>query len=451
LSPTTTTRRGARRASAWATAAALATALAVPTAALGRDCPTTCAGHMWSIGDTLELGAELRAFYFGISVGGTNGARRPGDLPTARPDTDFRDGQPAERAFENNVLLALRPVLFWYPTDGLTIAVENELRFRWPGWEENVFPGTDFAIAGLDARTTSLFLEYEASGVTVTAGLQPFAFGTSAVLDQRFIGLSVAYEHRVFTLAAFGGVTMRHLMRNAGHSMWMTYTSATNGWKFLSNDPSENWAAGLTFSLRNVRPFRLQLLYLFSSPSVTSLQSHVVALHFAGPIVRRFLSFALEPLLFVAPNGPDGDADVLPGVVAELRARLGDHDLAPDLEIGGASSFLHDHGAERRFVSAYENLSWGLIQRFNLEQGHLLFARARWHPSEHVGLFADYTMAFPDGGDSLTDELDVGAWLQVNDLYRLRLAYVGINLASSLEPSHGVYAELRVVIGPQPE
>lgn len=422
------------------TSTTLLIAFSLGSTAEARDCPNTCSGYLFAVGDTLELGGELRAFYLGISVGGVErGVRRRGDMPTARLD--------GHRVFENNVFIGLRPLIYWYPVDSLTIAFEHEMRFRWPGWEENVVPGTDFAVAGLDHRPTTLFIEWESSGVTATGGLQPFSFGSSAVLDQRFMGARVEYSHRVFNIAAFGGMTMRNLMRNAGHSMWMSYISATNGWKFTSNDPTENWAVGLTFSLKVVRPFRLQLLYLYSNPTAEHLESHALALHFAGSIVPRYLSFMLEPLFLARPTGLDGDADYLPGVMAQLRARLGDHELSPGLTVGGASSFLHDDDQERRFTSIFENLSWGTLQRFNLEQGHLFFTRIEWEPLEQLHLYTAYTLAFPDGTSSLIDELDAGAWVQVNDLYRLNLSYIGINLASLLEPSHAIYAELRIVIG----
>jgi hypothetical protein len=100
-------------------------------------------------------------------------------------------------------------------------------------------------------------------------------------------------------------------------------------------------------------------------------------------------------------------------------------------------------------TSAFENLSYGLIRRFNLFQGHVVRARFAWQVLEYVRVFADYLVAFPH--DGLDDELDVGLWLQLNDLYRLNLAYVGLNLAGEPEASHAVYAEVRIVIGRQPD
>lgn len=424
--------------------AALAAALAAPRAAWARDCPSTCSGYMYSIGDSLEMCADFRLFYFGLGVGQ--------DLPTSSDD--------GERRWDNNVFIGLRPLVYWYPADGLTIGIEHEARFRWPGWEENVVPGTDWAVAGLDERPTLFFIEYETHGVTMSAGLQPFSFGSSALLDQRFIGAQVGYDHEVFNLAAFGGITMRNLMRNAAHSMWMSYQSDTNGWKFTSNDPSENWAVGMTFSLKVVRPYRLQLLYLYSSPSFEHLESHGLSLSFSGPIWRPYLSFSLEPVLLMMQQGLwSGDRDWMPGLVAELRARFGDDASAPELLLGGASSFLDDehHHAE----SVYENLSWGMIRRFNLRQGHLVRARFQWQIIDQVRVYADYVVAIErdvgDGHVVIEDELDAGLWVQWNDLYRLNLAYVGLNLGreptieGQAEASHGIYAEVRIVLGEQPE
>ncbi len=398
------------------------------TEARARDCPSLLSGHLFAIGDTLELGAEFRAFYFGVSVGE--------GLPIS-PDPMLE----LDRPWENNVFLGLRTLLYWYPAEGLTIVVEDEIRYRWPGWEERAVPG-------LDHRPVSLFVEYETRGFLVSAGLQPFAFGTSAVLDQRFIGLAAQYEHEVFSIRLLGGMAMRHLMRNAAHSMWMSYMSDTNGWKFVSQNPAENFAAGMVFRLRRpVRPFRLELLYLYSHTVYKHLRSHAVSLHFAGPIWRPYLSFVLEPLVLI-----DHENHVLPGVVGLVRARFGRGADRPTLTVGGASSFLHhvpeaDENLDdaRRLAAVYENLSLGMVRRFNLRQGHIVFARADWQIIDYVGLFAGYYLNIP-GGD-LADELDVGVALEVNDLYRINLAYVGMDLAGGLDPSHAFYVEARIIIG----
>jgi hypothetical protein len=399
--------------------------------ALARDCPSLLSGRLFQIGDTLELGAEFRSFYFGAAVGE--------GLPIS-PGPDE-----ADYPWDNNVFLGLRALLYWYPAEGLTIAVEDELRYRWPGWEASGVPG-------LDNRPVSLFIEYETNGITVTGGLQSFYFGTAAVLDQRFLGLSAQLEHEVFSIEVFGGVTMRHFMRNAAHSMWMSYMSDTNGWKYASQDLSENFAIGAIFSLRSVvRPFRLELLYLISEASLEQLRSQAVSLHFAGPIWRPYLSFVLEPLVVI-----DSDANVFPGVVAEVRARFGSEANLPTLSVGGASSFLHlqDDDPAARYNAVYENLSLGMIRRFNLHQGHVLYARAAWQIIDYVGLFAGYYANIdvaidPTEGRVLdvNDELDVGVALQVNDLYRMNLAYVAMNLAGDHDTSHGVYVEARIIIG----
>jgi hypothetical protein len=403
-------------------------AFLAPSPASARDCPSLLSGHLFQIGDTLELGAEFRAFYFGVSVGE--------GLPVS-PDPMLELGWP----WENNVFLGLRTLLYWYPAEGLTFVVEDEIRYRWPGWDGHAVPG-------LDHRPVSLFVEYETHDLTFTGGLHSFAFGTSAVLDQRFIGLSAQYEHDVFSIELLGGMTARHYMRNAAHSMWMSYMSDTNGWKFTSENLAENFAAGLIFSLRRVvRPYRLQLLYLYSHTSYEHLRSHAVSLHFAGPIWSPYLSFVLEAMVLI-----DHENHPLPGMVAELRARFGRSANIPSLSVGAASSFLHtipgvddDPADERRLASVYENLSLGMIRRFNLRQGHIFYTRANWQIIEQVGLFAAYYLNI--NGVGVADELDVGVSLQVNDLYRLSLAYVGMDVAGEPVSSHAIYAEARIIIG----
>ncbi len=395
--------------------------LTTPRASWARDCPSLLPGHLFQIGDTLEIGAEFRAFYWGISVG------------EGLPTSPGPGGE--EYPWENNVFLGLRTMLYWYPTDGLTIGLEDEIRYRWPGWDASAVPG-------LDHRPVQIFIEYETHGFQFTGGLQPFYFGTAAVLDQRFVGLAAQYEHQIFSIRAFGGMTMRHFMRNAANSMWMSYMSDTNGWKFTSQSLTENFAVGMIFSLRRiVRPYRLQLLYLYSHASYEHLRSHALSIHFAGPIWRPYISFVLEPLVLI-----DHESTVLPGLVAEVRARFGRESNRPTLAVGVASSFLHlaDEDETQRFSAVYENLSLGMIRRFNLHQGHIIYARAKWSIIDHVGLFASYYVALDD---EVSDELDAGVWLQVNDLYRMNLAYVGLNYAGDHDTSHGLYVEARIIIG----
>jgi hypothetical protein len=402
--------------------------------AWARDCPSHVGTHLFQLGDYVELGADFRAFYFGIDVGD--------EMPT----TSLSGEQP----FEHNMFLGLRPLMYIYPLDELTIGLEHEMRYRLPGWQGNLIPG-------FDHRPTLVLIEFEKDGFLAGAGLQPFSFGTGAVLDQRFMGLAAGYNHRVFSLRVFGGMTARWLMRNAANSMWMSYMSYTNGWKFTSEDPTENYAVGLNFSLKIVRPFRLQALYLYSHPSSLEYESHTLAIHFAGPIVSPYLSFALEPLLMirtgkdVVPGGGyasgKGRTEALPGLVATVRAQFGDSAWTPTMRVGGASAFRDAENL--RFASVFENLSWGLVRRFNLFQGQLFFVRSTWEPVEYVEVFADYFLAFPDG--DVTDELDAGVELRINDLYRLKLAYVGMNLAGEtsrgVRPSHALYVEARIVIG----
>jgi hypothetical protein len=410
--------RRARQRGGLGAAAVLAAAASVtlaPAPAAARDCPSLLQGHLFELGDTVELGFEIRAFYLGLSAGE--------GLPTSRPD--------GGRRWTDHVLTGLRTLVYWYPADGLTLGLEDEIRYRWPGWFDRAAPG-------LDHRPVQLFLAWESRGAEVVVGLQPFAFGTGAALDQRFVGASFGVRSRVIAFASFGGATMRHFMRNAANSMWMSTTSDTNGWKLLSQDLGENWVAGVTASLRFLRPYRLEALYLFSRTGYEHLRSHVVAVHAAGPIVRGALSFVVEPLLMIDERGL-----ALPALVAELRAVLGAGERAPTLLVAGATALRHDD--DRRFDSPFENLSWGAIRRFNLFQGHLARLRFAWPLHERFRAYVDWVVAVP--GRAIEDELDAGVEVRVSDLYRLTLAYVGANLVDSALPSHAVYVEARVIVG----
>jgi hypothetical protein len=276
--------------------------------------------------------------------------------------------------------------------------------------------------------------------------LQNISFGTAAILDQRFIGLLAGYKKAKYGIELFGGVTHRYMMKNAVNCLWMSYLSHTNGWK-TADDSMKNAAAGIILSFRPIPHYRLQLLYLISMPNVDELRSHAWSLYFAGPIIRRYFSFRLETIAFL-----DAKYHFMPAVILRLNGRLGKCSLAPAASIGLAASF---RGSEQhRINSIYENLSWGLIQRFNLFQGNIAFAQISWQALNlrkaklQATLFAHYyaqSLAFTT--DNFSDELNVGLQIRFRKLYDLKLAYVGVNLAPSVKSTHFAYAELRIIFG----
>ena len=383
-----------------------------------RECPSKLPSHMFQVLDSLELGLEFRSFYFGAAVGD--------GLPSSDEDP--------ERDFQNNLMLALKPAAAWFPVDGLTLSFEAEVRFAYPGWETNTPQGTDFRLA-------QALVEYDPGDYRLTAGLQSINFGSAALLDQRFVGFSGEYKTKPFNVSMFAGVTSRKFMRSATNCMWMRYASDTIGWKVASAKFYENIGAGLMASYKGMRPYRLMAMYLFSHPtSIEELQSHAVSVHFGGPLVEKYVSFALDAIGYI-----DHDGYLLPGLVLEMRARAGGK-TAPRFKLGLASSFRESD--EHRIMSPYENLSWGLIRRYSLYNGHVAYVGAAWPFLEYVKPFIHYyAQSFSMGADDFEDELDVGLDLALTDLYRLRLAYVGINLFSERAPTDAFYAELRIVFG----
>ncbi len=386
---------------------------------VARQCPSKLPSHMFQVLDSLELGAEFRAFYFGASVAE--------GLPSSLDDGTVD--------FQHNMMLGLKPAAAWYPLDGLTFSVEAEARFAKPGWEEKTPKGFDF-------RLSQAIAEYDPGDYRITAGLQAFSFGTAALLDQRFVGLSAEYRTKLFNVSLFSGVTSRKFMRSVSNCMWMKYASDNIGWKTMSPRIWNNMVAGLTTSFKGIRPFRLMAMYLLSYPrELETLQSHAFSVEFAGPIVKRYLSFTFDAIGFL-----DHGNQFLPGFVMEMRARAGKKESAPRFKLGLASSF--GESDEHRIMSPYENLSWGLIRRYSLYNGHVAYVGAAWPFVEHVKPFVHYyAQSFKLSSDDFEDELDMGLDLSIGDLYRLRMAYVAINLASDRQTSNAFYAELRIVIG----
>ncbi len=409
-------RQGGLPRVALALALALAPLWAAPADA--RTCCSKLATHLWEATDTLEIGAEPRAFYFGAHVGG--------GLPSSSAS--------AGEVFEHNLFLGLRPLVNWFPLDKLSFTFEAGLRYKNPGWKENPIPG-------FSPRLLQALVAYDTSLVSITAGIQAQVFGNAAVLDQRFLGLNLDHKNDWVSLSLFGGLFARHLMRNAADCYWMRYASDTIGWKTVSSAPLQNRMAGVIVGVRKVKPAQLKLLYLYVQPSVAYLESHVWSVSLTGPLWQPYIRFDFEVLAQLKEGG-----SFLPAAVALLTSRFGKTGKAPRLTVGAANSFGETE--ERRLAPVLENLSWGMVRRFTLFDGHIFTAQARWPLHEHIKPFADYFFQTPDSSfDHPNDELDLGAWVQINDRYRLRLAYVGMNLAGDFSPSHAFYAELRLIVG----
>lgn len=391
--------------------------LLCPTGARARHCPSRLPGHLYELHEKFSLGAELRAFYFGVSVGE--------EMPTSLVNS--------ERTFENNVFFGLKPRMEWYPTSGLNVVMEFELRYRWPGWET-------YAVPGLQMRPTEVIVEYEKKAFRLIGGFQSFTFGTTALLDQRFWGLMAQYKKRKFSLAIFGGATMRRFMRSANNCLWMSYLSVSTGWKTVSDDMG-NGIVGLTFNLKTLKPFHFRALYLYSHPGIEKLRSHALSIHVRGPIVRPYLYFEAEALAFLDHNNY-----FMPGYVALLRGRFGRSRRAPSMSIGLAGTLRGT--SDRRMVPVYENLSWGLIRRYSVFHGNVGFIRAAWPAFKFLKLFSRYYMqSFAFSSEDFSDELDLGVNIKIGGLYDITLAYVGLNLAPGAKPSHAVYLEARIIFG----
>jgi hypothetical protein len=387
----------------------------VQNTAEARECISRLPGHLYALGDTFEIGAELRSFYLGVSVG------------DEMPSTSL-DG----REYQNNVMFGLRPMATWFPHQDLSFVGEVELRYRWPGWVANTVQGFDF-------RPNQAFVEYAPKDWLLVSGIQAINFGTAAVLDQRFASVLGGYKGEAFHLLGFFGATMREWTRSATNSMFMRYAADTIGWKTLGPG-IDNFVAGAMFGLYLPWHLKVQALYLYSGPAYEWLRSHAWSLSVKGPIVRRRLSFVLDVVGLLSNDG-----FFLPGLVAELRGQPWKASTAPWLALGAASSFRHDQ--KTRLAPVYENLSLGLLRRFSLYHGHVFYFRGSWKVTGYVAPFASY-YAQSYELDDISDELDVGAEVTLlAEKLLFRAAYIAVNLAPEAAPTHAGYFELRFILG----
>ncbi len=391
-----------------------------PTQALARNCKSELPANLAEPTDWLAVGGEFRSLYLGAHVG---------------------DGFPLSGAeglapWDNRILLGVRPLIEIYPSDTLAVVVEADWRLRFPSWAERPVPHNDL-------RLTQALVEWEPGKFKITGGIQTLNYGTGALLDQRFLAVEAKLSFKPVSFTLFGGMTNRYLMKNALNCGFSEYISHTQAWKVTSTYMHENIALGANFAIKSLKPFKLKGMYLLSRPSSGELYSHSIAVTVGGPIVKRFLSFTVEPMLLINVDG-----FALPAALFQLRSNFA---KGLDIRLGAAGSFRQASGV--RFSAVYENMSWGTLQRFNLHQGMIGMARASYLIKDHVRPFAKYTVRFRQsnrGYDGLMgDELEFGVEGKISALYKLSGSYVAANLAGSNRPSHMAFVELRIVLGPQ--
>jgi len=392
------------------------------TLAQARTCNSGLPSHLYDVNDNLSLGAEFRAFYMGASLGE--------NMPQSEDD----------RVFKNNYALAARAMLDWYIVENLTFLFEGEWRFKFPGWEEKFARHNDF-------RLNQLLLEYDPEFMRLIAGVQSVSFGSTALLDQVMLGVTLGFRFESLTFNVFGGVANRNAMRNASNSMFMAYTSYTNGWKLVSENTWENYLAGLDLTAFLSDSIRLNFLYLLSWPELEPLRSHSFAINFDGSFFENRLSTIVEAIAIL-----NSDNKLMPALVVDIRGKLFENFW---LRAGTALAF--NYTEEELPSPVFENLSWGLIQRFNLHQGKIARLGVNWQANQYVNPFADYYMAFlskqeNDGSGfdfDTSDELDVGVEFNYQKYYKIKVSYAGMNLFNAPTSSHMVYLALRIILGGQ--
>jgi hypothetical protein len=366
------------------------------------------------ITDTFTFGAELRTFYVGLKVG--EGLPYSGDK-----DQDHL------------FMAGLRLALNWYPLEELSVHVQGEGRYKYPGWDSEPIPG-------FRVRPWVGYVSWTPEPVDLRAGLMVKDFGTGALLDQRVLGLDTAWHVGPVDIGVFGGVTTEEFQRSGTNCLWIHHTSMTAGWRTLSHGLN-NVMAGTTVTLTTLQRGHLSFLYLLAWPEWEHLRSHSLAMSLTAPLIRRILNVNVEPMVLV-----NHDQQVFPALLAVFRFRLDLWGKESILRLGMASSLLHEE--DRRMTPVFESLSWGFLKRYSLYEGHLGMIRFHWPVTRQVQPFVHYHLATSDfTGSGTTDELDAGVEVHVGDWLRMVCSYAGLHLAGRDQASHGLYFEARIVAG----
>lgn len=384
--------------------------------AYSRECPSKLNAHNFDITDTLSLGAEIRLFYLGVDVGE--------NLPVSGVES-----------FDNNYFGGLRLSLTYFPITELSVVLEGEIRYKNPGWVTN---------EGFSGRPWQGYVSYDSGALFINGGLQIFQFGTAALLDERFIGLEGGYKHKDFELSILWGVTHNWLLRSTSNCLWVRYTSQTEGWKTISSD-FRNYIFGLKYGLKILKPHQFQILFLYAHPSFEELQSNGISLYAKGPIIKKRLSYVLEPLLLF--NHFDSGYATIPALVSEIRYHIPILENEPLLVMGFATVLIDTE--EKRINPVFENLSWGYLKRYSIRQGHIGEIKLQWDVTKNIKPYINYYIQSTDfSSKEASDEMDTGIIFEfMKGLITLNTSFVALNMAGPYLPSYGAYVELRTIIG----
>jgi hypothetical protein len=423
-----------------------------------KECDSKLAAHMHELFDgRLYLGAEWRMFYVftpsedepqgngqkeekedGEDEGEQHGKGRNGEGENEEGEHGEGGQSEGEKGQyeEHHFLTGLRLSMEWLMADEWTFVFEGDLRYRDPGWKDELIA----ELPGFRPQLCQVTLEYNAGSFQFVAGQQMLTFGSSALLDQWGVSAVGQMKTRTINWSVFGGTTNPNTLAMQQACLWGKITEHRHTWKGLSDsDFGESRVFGSTISLKTLRPYRVKMLYLFSDPERKADRSHALALHASGPLIKG-ATWKAEPMALY-----NDDGDVLAGLVAEVGLRGDAGSGRIGATVGYAGPVLRPKDVF--FSAVYENLAWGKRQRYSLHDGHLGLFKLDGKVREVLQPFVHYFIqADPaDAEEDRSDELDAGLKFRYGESYMFEASYVGLNVFCGDAPDHGVYAGMRIL------
>ncbi|MCD6335209.1 MAG: hypothetical protein J7M27_07755 [Candidatus Latescibacteria bacterium] len=397
---------------------------AVSSRVSAKECDSKLAAHMHEFFDGgLYLGAEWRTFYV--------------FTPSGEDDPKGDGLGQGGRYEEHHFLTGLRLSSEWLMADAWTFVFEGDLRYRDPGWKDELIAG----LPEFRPQLRQITLEYNASPFQMVVGQQMLTFGSSALLDQWVVSAVGQMKTRTLNWTVFGGTTNPNTLAMQQSCLWGKITEHRHKWKGLSDsDFGESRVFGSTISLKTLRPYRVKMLYLFSDPERKADRSHALALHASGPLIKG-ATWKAEPMALY-----NDDGDVLAGLVTQVGLRGGIGSGRLGATVGYAGPVVRPKDVF--FSAVYENLVWGKRQRYSLHDGHLGMVKLDGKIHEAFQPFVHYFIqADPaDEAEDRSDELDAGLKFRYGESYMFEVSYAGLNVCCGDAPDHGMYAGMRILL-----
>jgi len=386
-----------------------------------QNCPSLLPSNLRDIGETgISWGIELRTFLYGVN--------KYDEVSQSLQNKDYIFG-----AADMLVQGEIGDNLFWIG--------EGIIRH----WENRSNLSCQFADEGVYISLKQAFLEWTPTNFLLRVGRQNLAYGNGLVLNHWFDGFELNWEYSKLKGSFFGGALAVDVARACQKKEVVEHLSC---WKNLC---SSKWgdlsAFGGVLSTRWIGRQRASIMVMHqitSNPGGLNKSASFASLYLHGSLMNVFSYFG--ELAFQRPVEINTIMDNVWGgslLIQKLwRTKWGG--------LENSWGVLYGSGLEKAvFSPLFERVRWGERMHYNAHHGLIIGLKHKWNPSfsNRLQVLLDYFRRLDRNTIvSISDELDFGLMVKMNESKRFWLVYSVLNLTADLARTQQIKFEARIVL-----